>query len=184
MLFRSIKSEPAETSATKPVSSTKKPKTKPAEAAPVPIASAPQWEPDAKPAETVSVRSADADPVFEEATKTSATPGNMPGNVTGNIEIPSTNGPTTEPVYAKVSSEATPASRAARPTRIDSTRTIAAPSPNSSGQRSLTRALGLKIGRVVIDAGHGGHDTGTIGPSGYTEKDLVLDVALRLGAMV
>jgi N-acetylmuramoyl-L-alanine amidase len=175
-----IKSEPAETSATKPVSSTKKPKTKPAEAAPVPIASAPQWETDAKPAETVPVRSADADPTIEEATKTSATP----GNATGNIEIPSTNGPTTEPVYAKVSSEATPASRAARPTRIDSTRTIAAPSPNSSGQRSLTRALGLKIGRVMIDAGHGGHDTGTIGPSGYTEKDLVLDVALRLGAMV
>jgi N-acetylmuramoyl-L-alanine amidase len=36
----------------------------------------------------------------------------------------------------------------------------------------------------VIDAGHGGHDTGTIGPSGYAEKDLVLDVALRLGTMV
>lgn len=55
---------------------------------------------------------------------------------------------------------------------------------NAGGGRSLTRALGLKLGRVVIDAGHGGHDEGTRGPTGLLEKDLVLDVALRLGAMV
>jgi N-acetylmuramoyl-L-alanine amidase len=52
------------------------------------------------------------------------------------------------------------------------------------GGRSLVRALGLKLERVVIDPGHGGHDTGTIGPSGLTEKDLVLDVARRLGALI
>jgi N-acetylmuramoyl-L-alanine amidase len=49
---------------------------------------------------------------------------------------------------------------------------------------SLTRALGLKINRIVIDAGHGGHDDGTIGPNGVLEKDVVLDVALRLAALV
>jgi N-acetylmuramoyl-L-alanine amidase len=49
---------------------------------------------------------------------------------------------------------------------------------------SLVRILGLKLGRVVIDAGHGGKDTGTIGPNGLLEKDLVLDVALRLGKLV
>ena len=38
--------------------------------------------------------------------------------------------------------------------------------PTASGDRSLTRALGLKIGKIVIDPGHGGHDTGTIGPKG------------------
>jgi N-acetylmuramoyl-L-alanine amidase len=48
----------------------------------------------------------------------------------------------------------------------------------------LTLALGLKISRIVIDAGHGGHDTGTIGPHGLMEKDLCLDVALRLGALI
>jgi N-acetylmuramoyl-L-alanine amidase len=48
----------------------------------------------------------------------------------------------------------------------------------------LTRALGLKIGRIVIDPGHGGHDTGTIGPTGLMEKDLCLDVALRLGKII
>ena len=58
------------------------------------------------------------------------------------------------------------------------------PERTKSGERSLTRALGLKIGRIVIDAGHGGHDTGTIGPTGLMEKDLCLDVALRLGKLI
>lgn len=54
----------------------------------------------------------------------------------------------------------------------------------SNGKRSLTRVLGLKIGRVVIDAGHGGHDAGTTGPSGLTEKEVTLDVAKRLGELI
>jgi N-acetylmuramoyl-L-alanine amidase len=58
------------------------------------------------------------------------------------------------------------------------------PEPMRDGQASLTRVLGLKVGRIVIDAGHGGHDTGTIGPTGLLEKDLCLDVALRLGALI
>jgi N-acetylmuramoyl-L-alanine amidase len=56
--------------------------------------------------------------------------------------------------------------------------------PTRDGQSTLTRALGLKINRIVIDAGHGGHDTGTIGPHGLMEKDLCLDVALRLGKLI
>jgi N-acetylmuramoyl-L-alanine amidase len=59
-----------------------------------------------------------------------------------------------------------------------------APQPTHDGQSTLTRTLGLKIGRIVIDAGHGGHDTGTIGPTGLMEKDLCLDVALRLGKLI
>ncbi len=58
------------------------------------------------------------------------------------------------------------------------------PAPAKRGDRSLTRALGLKLDRVVIDAGHGGNDVGTHGPSGYLEKDLTLDVAQRLGALI
>ncbi len=54
----------------------------------------------------------------------------------------------------------------------------------SLGDRSLTRALGLKLGRIVIDPGHGGNDVGTHGPSGYYEKDLTLDVARRLAEIV
>jgi N-acetylmuramoyl-L-alanine amidase len=56
--------------------------------------------------------------------------------------------------------------------------------PTARGDRSLIRALGLKIGRIVIDPGHGGHDTGTIGPNGLQEKDLVLEVGRRLGKLL
>ncbi len=66
----------------------------------------------------------------------------------------------------------------------DLIRPASAPQPTRDGQSTLTRALGLKIGRIVIDAGHGGHDTGTIGPTGLMEKDLCLDVALRLGKII
>ena len=56
--------------------------------------------------------------------------------------------------------------------------------PSENASRSLTRALGLKINRVVIDAGHGGHDDGAAGPHGVLEKNVVLDVALRLAGLI
>lgn len=34
--------------------------------------------------------------------------------------------------------------------------------------------------RVVIDPGHGGHDPGAVGPNKLCEKDVVLDIALKL----
>lgn len=34
--------------------------------------------------------------------------------------------------------------------------------------------------KIVIDPGHGGHDTGAVGPDGLYEKDVVLDIALRM----
>jgi N-acetylmuramoyl-L-alanine amidase len=66
----------------------------------------------------------------------------------------------------------------------DPVRVVTPAQPTSRGDRSLIRSLGLKVSRVVIDPGHGGHDTGSIGPSGLTEKELVLDVANRLKALV
>ncbi|MGH9597334.1 MAG: N-acetylmuramoyl-L-alanine amidase, partial [Edaphobacter sp.] len=56
--------------------------------------------------------------------------------------------------------------------------------PTADGETSLVRALGLKVGRIVIDAGHGGHDSGTLGMDGIQEKDVVLDVALRVGQLL
>ena len=56
--------------------------------------------------------------------------------------------------------------------------------PAPTVQPSMARVLGLRIRRIVIDAGHGGHDSGTIGPDGIEEKDIALDVALRLGHML
>ena len=65
-------------------------------------------------------------------------------------------------------------------TKPAETKVIIPAKATNDGTRSLIRSLGLKLSRVVIDAGHGGHDTGSIGPTGYSEKELVLDVASRL----
>ncbi len=56
--------------------------------------------------------------------------------------------------------------------------------PTPTVQPSMARVLGLRVRRIVIDAGHGGHDSGTIGPDGIEEKDVALDVALRLGHLL
>jgi len=96
--------------------------------------------------------------------------------------------PTTAQLAAKLA--ATPASKStllkSKPWATNSAalQPPTEPKPTRDGQQSLTRALGLKIGRIVIDPGHGGHDTGTIGPHGLMEKDLCLDVALRLGRLI
>lgn len=95
---------------------------------------------------------------------------------------------TPQPKPEKPSSKPTASASVAK-TKPESPRTVAdqppsEPKPNRDGQISLTRTLGLKISRIVIDPGHGGHDTGTIGPHGLAEKDLCLDVALRLGRLI
>ncbi len=46
----------------------------------------------------------------------------------------------------------------------------------------LMRMLGLKIKTIMIDAGHGGSDSGTIGKTGTKEKDITLDIAKKLKA--
>lgn len=72
----------------------------------------------------------------------------------------------------------------ARRKRSAAPRNLREAQPTSDGDRSLIRTLGLRIGKIVIDPGHGGHDTGTIGPNGLLEKDLVLDVGKRLGKLL
>jgi N-acetylmuramoyl-L-alanine amidase len=52
------------------------------------------------------------------------------------------------------------------------------------GTPSLERQLGLGIKKIVIDPGHGGKDPGTCSPSGLKEKDIVLDVALRVAKIL
>ncbi len=88
------------------------------------------------------------------------------------------------PAAAKISrTRRTHAKPAPESTQAEATPARAA-APMADGETSLVRALGLKIGRIVIDAGHGGHDSGTIGADGIEEKDVVLDVALRLGRLL
>jgi N-acetylmuramoyl-L-alanine amidase len=116
----------------------------------------------------------------------------------------------TRPTPAESASAVRPTSAAvnppaSRPVPVDSTPASATPTPaadpahtpdpgpeeiaraarpTSAGTNSLIRTLGLKINRVVIDPGHGGHDQGTEGTKGLVEKELVLDVALRVGRLV
>lgn len=83
------------------------------------------------------------------------------------------------------SAPATPAPPALRAVVPPSTNPVrdagapAVPSANSNGSFSLSRQLGLGVARIVIDAGHGGHDPGA-SANRVIEKDLVLDIALRL----
>jgi N-acetylmuramoyl-L-alanine amidase len=98
-------------------------------------------------------------------------------------ELRATAQPTTAPTAVEVAPRAKERKKTARSAAAEIPAMHEA-TPTLTGDRSLTRALGLKIGRIVIDAGHGGHDTGTIGPNGLMEKDLVLDVALRLGRLL
>ena len=64
-------------------------------------------------------------------------------------------------------------------TASSSSPSAAVPSANLDGKFSLARQLGLGVARVVIDAGHGGHDPGAQG-NGVNESELTLDVATRL----
>ena len=57
-----------------------------------------------------------------------------------------------------------------------------APVVGPAPQPSANQTHGIKL--IIIDPGHGGHDTGTIGAGGLQEKDLVLDVARRLRAYI
>ena len=64
---------------------------------------------------------------------------------------------------------------------VPSEKTQIAPPPAS--EEKTQTAHGTKL-RVVIDAGHGGWDLGTVGRGGLLEKALVLDVAQNLGQML
>jgi N-acetylmuramoyl-L-alanine amidase len=81
-------------------------------------------------------------------------------------------------------SAATPASesakRAARGARPPAGAPAPAPVPTAAGRISLAQQLGLGVRRVIIDAGHGAHDPGAIGVGGLQEKEVTLDLALRL----
>lgn len=77
----------------------------------------------------------------------------------------------------------TPSADAAATASTSSPPPPAATTRSADGGVSLARQLGLRVSRVVVDPGHGGHDPGAKGP-GITEASLVLDIALRLEALL
>lgn len=48
----------------------------------------------------------------------------------------------------------------------------------------LPADAGIAIKTIVLDPGHGGKDPGAIGASGLTEKEVALDIALRLRSLI
>jgi len=65
-----------------------------------------------------------------------------------------------------------------------STANPAAAAADALAAKVDAKAAQSPIKRIVIDPGHGGHDTGTISANGMREKDLVLDVGRRLRAYI
>ncbi|MBV9610420.1 MAG: N-acetylmuramoyl-L-alanine amidase, partial [Acidobacteria bacterium] len=59
-----------------------------------------------------------------------------------------------------------------------------APAPELNGRDKTVIAGGRHKLKIVIDPGHGGTEDGAIGRNGLKEKDLVLDVAHRLGTLL
>ncbi len=105
----------------------------------------------------------------------------LPANVVASVESPAKTDGSEEAAIIAPTREIRGAKTAVKlPAGLD----IHEAQPRSDGDRSLIRALGLKIGKIVIDPGHGGHDAGTIGPKGLQEKELVLDVSRRLGKLL
>ena len=98
--------------------------------------------------------------------------------------------PPTRRAVASQSPIVSPPAPSAKPLDVAKRTPLAPPSPaypaesSTNVQPSMARVLGLRVRRIVIDAGHGGHDSGTIGPGGIEEKDIALDVALRLGRLL
>lgn len=60
---------------------------------------------------------------------------------------------------------------------------LAAPAAPTTNEGPQTRMAVPKL-RIVIDAGHGGWDLGTVGRAGLLEKNLVLEVARSLGNLL
>jgi N-acetylmuramoyl-L-alanine amidase len=96
--------------------------------------------------------------------------------------VPGTEAPVVvpPPVEAKpIAAAKEPVPLLSRPAADPAAVSPTSPTANSNGQFSLARQLGLGVSRIVLDAGHGGHDPGARG-SGINEAELVLDVTLRL----
>ncbi len=56
--------------------------------------------------------------------------------------------------------------------------------PPSKKDKMVSSQPAQKIDTIIIDPGHGGKDPGAIGKSGLTEKEVVLDIGLRLRDMI
>ena len=174
---------PSTTSAAIPATDTTS-RQQPAKPAAVPATDTASRTPPTKPAVTPAAEAS----ARTQPTTSAAVPATDTASRTPAVK-PAATPPVITPPAASVTAAATVAPAPATEAKPDKTtdpgpQMASTAKPTSLGNRTLIRSLGLKVTRVVIDAGHGGRDTGSIGPTGYSEKDLVLDVAKRLKALI
>ncbi|MCE9670131.1 N-acetylmuramoyl-L-alanine amidase [Myxococcus stipitatus] len=86
----------------------------------------------------------------------------------------------------KVAAAAEPPKPITRPVddEVAQARLKAVAKQSRRAELTLAEQLGLKVRRVVIDPGHGGHDTGAIGKGGTREKDVALSISLKLASQL
>ncbi|HYO71625.1 MAG TPA: N-acetylmuramoyl-L-alanine amidase, partial [Archangium sp.] len=140
------------------------PEPKPAVVEPVKVAEQPvkpSVEPSTKPAVVEPVK---VEPVKVEPVKVAEQQPVKPAVEPTKTEVLASNKPITAPVDEHVAQA----------------RLKAVAKVSSHAELTLAEQLGLKVRRVVIDAGHGGHDTGAIGRKGTQEKDVTLAIAQKL----
>jgi len=107
------------------------------------------------------------------------------GSVAGKAEVPDTKPRTNLSAADKNALKSLPEiSEPILPLAHGGTANPAAAAAEALAAKVDAKAAQSPIKRIVIDPGHGGHDTGTISASGMREKDLVLDVGRRLRAFI
>ncbi len=99
------------------------------------------------------------------------------GELIAQVDKPMAAAPLPVPAPApRLSADATPAPTVATaPTRAPTQTKAPPPPPSADEQRRIERLI-----IVALDPGHGGEDPGAVGPAGTKEKDVVLQIALRL----
>jgi N-acetylmuramoyl-L-alanine amidase len=140
---------------------------------------------DTPPRLVIDVNNTPPPPKAGETTMASTDP--FP--TTGPIEpAPPSPTPVAVPLPTVVAAAAATATPTPVPRAEMKTADLGATAPTTAPPRDIPltvyRQLGLNAHTIVIDAGHGGHDTGCIGRDGLQEKELVLSVALRLAKLI
>ena len=121
--------------------------------------------------------------------------GNISGSSAGRkIDLPDSNGGEVQPVYTPPaqeetqqgspepkSEEKTSRQEKKNPVKVEETPSggVFEGNAKESGDE-LDRITGLKGKKIAIDPGHGGSDSGAIGPTGVMEKTITLRVATEL----
>lgn len=104
------------------------------------------------------------------------------------VETKPSTKPATKPVETKPETKPTtqPQTKpATKPQKTEAEKTAEemagnAPQEKTETERGIDEITGLAGKVIVIDAGHGGNDSGAIGPTGVMEKTVTLNIALRL----